>query len=274
MNESDSATRVREALDQAISEVVEAEYGRLADGMTQEDRIESVDSGLKSLTRLQQGIPPDYGSEWVALFYLCWYQPRQIHLAYAALRGVLEQSRLPMHVIDYGCGALAVQVALAMIVAEDEEALDAGLAVYGVDPDLAMVGIGKKLWRQFLEVVGARIDEDPFFLRLRLAVESIGEVCSCHTSFCDALECQQAGRASASDGCWITAVHAQYPSNRTELKDVLEPAKCQEWGSALELVTFFETPISRHFFEKLGFSRIQLGMQAWEGRLDAYDSLA
>lgn len=86
MGESDSITLVREVLDRAISEVAEAEYSRLTEGMSLKVQTESVDAALKSLMMLQKGISPKYSSEWIALFYLTWYQPRQIHLAYATLR--------------------------------------------------------------------------------------------------------------------------------------------------------------------------------------------
>ena len=223
MGESDSAALVREALDRAIAEVAEAEYRRLTEGMTIEHQTESVDNALKSLTRLQQGIPPDYKSEWIALFYLSWYQPRQIHLAYAALRELLEHNPLPArHVIDYGCGALAVQIALAILLAEDQELLNSGLAVYGVDSNMPMMDIGKELWEKFREIAGARIHDDPFFQCLHVALDSMADVCSCHVSFPDALAHLEAARASASDNCWITAVHAVYPSNMEQLKDVFD----------------------------------------------------
>lgn len=269
MNESDVVKRVREVLDHAIAEVVEAEYDRLTDGMTREDRTASVDRGLRSLTRLQQGTPPDYSSEWVALFYLCWYQPRQIHLAYAALRGLLEQNRLPKHVVDYGCGALAVQFALAIVLAEDEEAFNAGLAVHGVDPNLPMVDIGKKLWGRLLDVLWSRIDEDPFFLSLGLALESMADVCSCHASVSEAFDHLKTARASASDDCWITAMHATYASNMEELKNVFDSGKCQERGSAIEVVTFFESGSHHVFFKTLGFDAARLGIQPWAGTFDA-----
>lgn len=269
MGESDSAALVREVLDRAIAEVAEAKYRRLSEAMSLEHQIEAVDNALKSLTRLQKGIPPDYSSEWIALFYLSWYQPRQIHLAYAALRGLLAHSPLPRHVIDYGCGALAVQIASAILLAEEQELLDSGLAVHGVDSNMAMMDNGKELWDKFREITGARSHVDSFFKCLHVALDRMSDVCSCHASFADALAHLQAARASASGDFGITAVHAVYPSNMEQLKDVLDAEKCHERGSAIELVTFFESAVNKHFFDKLGFDRDHLRMLAWTGRLDA-----
>ena len=91
---ADPLASVRSALDRAIAEVAEAEYGRLAHGVPLDTQAKRVDAALQSLGRLKQGTPPDYDSEWVVLFYVTWYQPRQVHLAYATLPPVClgEQS--------------------------------------------------------------------------------------------------------------------------------------------------------------------------------------
>ena len=58
-----------------------------------------MDKALRSLKELQQGRKADYGNEWVAIFYLTWYQPRQIQLAYAALRELISERRPPKYII-------------------------------------------------------------------------------------------------------------------------------------------------------------------------------
>ena len=132
---ADPLASVRAALDRAIAEVAEAEYGRLAHGVPPDAQATQVDAALQSLRRLQQGTPPDYDSDWVVLFYLTWYQPRQVHLAYAALRQYVSANNPPQCVVDYGCGALAVQLALAIALTEED---CAGAAVHGLDPSVPM----------------------------------------------------------------------------------------------------------------------------------------
>ena len=72
------------------------------------------------------GEEPEY-NEWDALFYVTWYQPRQINLALAILQKLYEDARkwlgsdFPLHIIDVGCGAfLAVQFAMAILAAENQ----------------------------------------------------------------------------------------------------------------------------------------------------------
>ena len=253
MAKSHSLTLVREALDQAIAQVAEAEYGRLSEGMSLGDQAKSVDHALKSLTRLQQGIPPDYRSEWIALFYLTWYQPRQIHLASAALRQLLVQTPPPRHIIDYGCGALAFQLALAVVLAEQPDGRYSGIAVHGIDSSKPMMDIGKELWDRFREITGSRSHDDPLFEALHVALDAMGDVCSFHTSLSEALtHLQTAPRAPESDDCWLTAIHAIYQSNLEQLKDVLDADKCQRHGISLTSVTFYQSGIHRSFFEALG----------------------
>ena len=93
-----------DVLDRAIKEVAEREYQRLSRGLSCGDVAGRVDKALDSLGKLQKREEPDYDCEWVALFYLTWYQPRQINLVYSYLdcRKVELPERL--QVVDLGCG--------------------------------------------------------------------------------------------------------------------------------------------------------------------------
>ena len=203
MDESDSAALIGEALDRAIAKVAEEEYGRLAEGMSLRDQTASVDKALSSLMELQKGHEPDYNSEWVSLFYLTWFQPRQVHLAYAALCQHIAEQRSPSHVIDYGCGAWAVQFALAILLAEKQE------------------------------LQGSHF----FGTCLSITLESMEGSYSCHASLGEAgAHLQLAGKAPA---CWLTAVHSIYETNETDLKEVFDRI-CEEQAPALAVVTFRE----------------------------------
>ena len=143
-----------------------------------------MENALNSLLQLQRGYEPDYNSEWVSLFYLTWFQPRQVHLAYAALRQHVAEQQVPPYVIDYGCGAWAVQIALAILLAEETELQ--GLGVHGIDPNEPMREIGKKLWRKFRESVGMFSDDHFFGVCLQAALGSMEDSYSCHASLNEA----------------------------------------------------------------------------------------
>ena len=66
-------------LERAILRVAEIEYRRLSSGLAPEQAAARVEAALEAMAGLRDGVPPDY-NEWDALFYLTWYQPRQINL--------------------------------------------------------------------------------------------------------------------------------------------------------------------------------------------------
>lgn len=147
--ETEVASLARKSLDLAIANLAEAEYSRLSTegGLGLQEQCEHVDKALRSLKELQQGRKADYGNEWVAIFYLTWYQPRQIQLAYAALRELISERRPPKYIIDYGCGAWAVHIALAILIVDvnvHRSELDK-ITVHGIDPNQPMTRIGEML---------------------------------------------------------------------------------------------------------------------------------
>ena len=66
-------------LEGAILEVAKSEYARLSAGLAPHQVATRVGDALESLGGLRRGVAPAY-DEWDALFYLTWYQPRQINL--------------------------------------------------------------------------------------------------------------------------------------------------------------------------------------------------
>lgn len=226
-----------EPLDSAIAEVAQENYARLS---TEFPSSQWVDSALEALRRLQNCDEPDYDLEGVNVFYLSWYQPRQIHLAYVALRQLLDRRRPPRYVVDYGCGAWAVQFALAMILAEKPELQGAGIAVHGVDSSESMKRIGKELWSKFLlKIVGER---GSHFLKLHDAMKSMEDSCTYHATIEDALAAVQGSRTDGAPGdCWFTAIHAIYGNRgqRSNLENILDTTEYRSLGFALEVVTFY-----------------------------------
>ena len=231
MLESDSATPIRDALDRAIADVARAEYARLAEGMDLGEQRLHVNDALESLKDLGRGGKPHYG-EWTALFYLTWYQPRHIHLAYTVLRQQISKQRTPSQVIDFGCGAWAVQIALAILTCEKPALQD--LIVHGIDCSRPMRQMGERLWRELRDLVGDNA-QDPICRLLRETLDTLTDSCTCHASY-DALVSDGAVGPSTSDDCWFTAFHVVYPSNQRELETVFQRIR-RDWTPVLELLT-------------------------------------
>ena len=230
---------VRGVLDDAITSVAEEEFNRLCNALNNDfDEVgRQVKKALRALRRLQDGVEPDY-NEWVALFYLTWYQPRQINLALYILQELYEDARrqlgsdFPLHIIDVGCGALAVQFAAAILAVENQrEGND--LTVSGIDPSEPMKRIGNLLWSKFR-----------LFLRDHSDLSDLSRTCDHMANNCELFDshtsyfCSEGGRPWGPPWIerWITAVHACYESNWFEIKRALQELRDRYSPSAI-LVT-------------------------------------
>lgn len=259
-----------QALDSAIAEVARENASRLRNEIPSEQWSESIDNALDSLTRLQTCEDPDWDLDWLNVFYISWYQPRQIHLAYVALRKLLERRHPlpPRYVVDYGCGAWAVQIALAMILAEKPELQGAGIAVHGVDSSESMKRIGKELWSMFLKIVRERRGH---FQKLHDAMKSMEDFCIYHATIEDAAAAVQDGRTDGAPGdCWFAAIHAIYENKgrtQSNLDGILDTDEYRSMGFALELVTFYPRPHLESRFTGRGFRRNEEVTSLWSGTL-------
>ena len=204
------------ALDQAIVSVAEAEYSRLSSGISPSIRAGAVAGALTSLANLSHGTPPKY-NEWEALFYLTWYQPRQINLALAIVRHFLATPQ-PLHIIDVGCGALATQVAMAVAVAESTtQSSDIEYSeVHGIDPSSPMRNIGRLLWNELRSI----IKKEPKLALLHRAFGAIEENSRVYESLKDYYRSDfyHQGGIYPSMNCLLTAFHAVYKSNANQLQ--------------------------------------------------------
>ena len=132
-------------IDEAIATVAEEEFNRLCEITNNVAQVgENIKAALESLAKLRDGLEPEY-NEWDALFYVTWYQPRQINLALSILQELYQDVRkwqgpdLPLHIIDVECGALAVQFAMAILAAEGTPAeCNDNVTVNGIDPSEPM----------------------------------------------------------------------------------------------------------------------------------------
>lgn len=223
------AASLRKSLDCAIAGVAKAEYSRLKRRLGINEQRERVEKALKSLKELQQGGRAEYGDKWTAVFYLTWYQPRQIQLAYAALRALLRRApRPPKYIIDYGCGAWAILIALALLMGEESQSSESGgkvIAVHGIDPNQPMRQIGRRLWKKFQGVVPGG--------PLRDVLDKMGRSCSCHASYDNFAKSHA---APVKGDCWLTAVHVVDRLNQDDLHAMFERVR-RERVPAIELLT-------------------------------------
>lgn len=233
----------RKLLDRAIADLAAAEYSRLSteEALDTNEQREHVDRALRSLKEHHQRRRPDYGDEWVAIFYLTWYQPRQIQLAYAALRELISKRKPPKYIIDYGCGAWAIQIALALRIADvsvkGSELRE--VTVHGIDPYQPMARIGGMLWKEFGRIVSEERPENPVLEPLHDALARMGDSCTCHASYAsyDAYaESLRVQKSSAFGDCWLTAMHVVDQSNQQHLHSVFERIR-RERAPAIELLT-------------------------------------
>ncbi len=222
-----STDRARHALDKAIAKVAEDEYGRLSAGLTPEERAQQVEKALQALRGLASGKRPEY-TEWDALMYLTWYQPRQVHLVYSVLPRPFPPDG-PLRVLDLGCGAWAVQLAIAILAAEAPFVGE--ISVRGIDPSLAMRRLGWKLWAAFLdEAKESGLDH----LVDAITAMSRSSRSSDFRTWLSSAE--RRDNRSVGGLSWLTAVHAVYEDNWNEFEQIYYKVHSQV-EPCVELVT-------------------------------------
>ena len=230
-------TLVAQVLDEAIKTVAEKEFKRLCSA-THNDAHQistNVSAALNALGKLQDGVEPKY-NEWVALFYLTWYQPRQINMALKILRQFYENSRHKyqsagrlFHVIDLGCGALAVQFAMALLATEYHWA-GSDVTVIGIDPSEPMRNIGEELWLQFWLNLSnhPNLCKHSELLDLIRSCDTMASSCESFDSF-SSYQCSKVGLSQATERSefWMMAVDVVYTSNKNKIKEAFETIRNQ-----------------------------------------------
>ena len=208
-------TAIWESLDAAIANVAGEEYQRLANGKKPSECASAIKGALCSLDKLQKGEMPDYDDEWTTLFYLTWYQPRQVKLGYGILHSLLSNQPLekPLRVIDYGCGALAAQFALAIYSAihAPDDSSSPNMSIHGVDPSDTMRKIGDKLWMELWGITEQCSDLKPLYHACD-AISSTSCSVGCHHELAD---------TKPSARSWLLAMHVVYEETKDEVRDSL-----------------------------------------------------
>ena len=205
-------TAVTKALDASIADVADKQFCRLSCRMSRKQTAAAIHDALRSLSRLQHGVMPRY-DEWDALFYAVWYQPSQINLANKLFRKVpehrnpLQTGSGSLQVVDFGCGALAVQFGLALAAADtwQEHRTLPEIRIISNDASKSMVQIGWELWNRFIDEIADEA-EYPALGALRRA--------------CAEIEFDDLGTLSAT--CWLTVFHVAYEENCADVKKDLD----------------------------------------------------
>ncbi|MYC35586.1 MAG: hypothetical protein F4X66_01515 [Chloroflexi bacterium] len=216
---------VTEALDRAISKVGRKEFDRLTLHRNPQEWAVDVGHALDSLRNLQSSdVNTDYDDSWVALFYLLWYQPGQINVAYTAIRSMIDSRDAgqillgdggKLHVFDLGCGALAMQFAVTVAVAislENEQCITE-IRTDSYDTNKPLVTLGKKLWQQFK----IEVSKDPEIAPLSEAIKKVRPRSSTSKNIF------VGGNVSAES--WISAIHSVYPNTWPDLKETIDQIK-------------------------------------------------
>ena len=211
---------VAATLDAAIADVAAATFDRLTNGLSDGEKARRVSHAVDSLHgSIRQLEMPKYDQDLIALFYSVWYQPFQINSAYSLLYRAIEQrqSRLALKrgldVVDFGSGALAMEVGLALAVLD---ATAHGLTVpeinvYLVEPSDAMTRIGLDIWECFLKATrdDASVDLGSWWTTARLGRSSISLKRTDDPS-------DLAARPESDR--WLVAMHAYYREHRDAIK--------------------------------------------------------
>ena len=271
---------VAQALDSAIVNVAATQFQHLSRGLSTRQIAMQVHRSLVSFEDLKRDVMPRY-NEWDALFYILWYQPKQINLAYSAivaatgLRGFMVRKE-ELYVGDVGCGALAMQFAVALAAAEARGKGEtiSSIRFDSIDTSQPMLDAGAALWDEFKRQV--RSDK-----ALQHIAETLDIVTwSAHNDL------QGIRGPSTSEEGWTSAIHAVYRSNRQAIRTALTRVEKRKGTigiitSALDKVA---TASSISPFEERGYVRRPHGRvlarfrgtfsrtTAWKSRL--YETIA
>lgn len=218
---AESVGSIGDVIDLAVAKVAKQEFQRLTRDLREEEIVGHVRRALEELKKLGEGGTPAYDCEWVALFYLTWYQPRQINLVYSFLDQTRDDLPERLLVLDLGCGALAMQFALAIFAAKHRKP-GARIVVCGVDPSRPMVKIGEELWQQVRRMVRGEWGKAKPLDRVMAAMRS-----RVWTSF----RCLERSpppfiHAASDHDRWLTSIHAAYHLPKREMcaaTDFLSP---------------------------------------------------
>ena len=226
---------IQDAVDIAIATVTHNEFKRLRSKTLKKgshvDVVQSVAESLQSLDKLRGSGMPDYDNEWVALLYPAWYQPRQVNIVCSVLRTFRDNGAAidvakqwdgdifriadgRAHFIDFGCGSLAMQFAVAIAAADS---ISQGQSVSEIridsyDPNPGMFKVGKRIWDEFVRRMKRHCPEHP--------ICQVFDLIQCETH--DDLDTLPKATDAMDAPRFLSAIHAVYKTTKGPVKDALE----------------------------------------------------
>ena len=211
-------------LEGAILEVAKSEYTRLSAGMGPHQVARHVERALDSLGGLRHGIAPEY-NEWDALFYLTWYQPRQVNLTHLVAAHLFSAGPGSFHIIDFGCGALASRFAFAVSAAMlDVPPSEIHVDLHGIDKSGPMMRIGNAMWSKFVGTV-----TDP---RLAAACRAMDYTTYVSYEGYRVSPAAHTPRVHQSASCYLLAIHTIYESNKDALRKIFSAIQSEREPAA------------------------------------------
>ena len=228
--------------------------------MTPHQVAARVGTALKSLGGLRFGDSPAY-NEWDALFYLTWYQPRQVYLNHLVATHLFADGPQPVHIIDFGCGALASRFAFAVsAVMLDARPSDLHVDIHGIDNSEPMVRMGESMWSKFVGSVS-----DPDLVAVCRAVDY-----RTYASYGDYRRSPAAHAPGVypSPNCYLLGVHTTYDSNKAELRETFAVIRSERDPAATIIVCQASKEYVARQVVGAGFRRLRLNLgQSWGGEL-------
>lgn len=222
---------VRLLLDRSIADVADGEYRRLK-RLSGSRYHHDVREALRQLGGLKGGDPPKYDDPWVALFYLTWYQPRQINLAASLARQYLPHCERPRNIIDVGCGSFATLFGVAIAIADSQYSTSSPdpIGYYGIDSANHMRRIGIRLLYRFRDLVEEASRSDLVYAN---KLDVLFSVLDSFFPFVTGSNKQHDGE----DVFWLSALHAVYKSNSGELARKMQDLRTAHPRMAFEMIT-------------------------------------
>lgn len=210
-----------DALSYAIVKVAQEEFERLSRGLTSSQKAHQIGNALTELEKLSRGTGiPDYNNPWVALFYVTWYQPRQINIAYSMLKSYLDLNRMndrdKLFVVDFGCGALAMQFGTALAfsdAAEHGKPIPNEISILSLDSSKEMIDIGCKIWEEFKESIQTG-DHPGWLIQLKYLAWTLPDNRNQMKPIAELLD-------KRGWKFWVSAIHTVYRENQNEVRDWL-----------------------------------------------------
>ena len=212
---------VTEALSEAIIKVAQREFDDLSRGLEPWQIAERISNALVELEKLSSGRGiPEYDDPWIALFYVTWYQPRQINIAYSMLKNYLDLNHMndsgKLFIIDFGCGALAMQFGTALAfsdAAEHGKTIPSEMSILSLDSSEEMINIGCTIWEEFLDNIQTDKHLD-YLVQLKYLAYTLPEDRNQLKSVAELLD-------KRGWNFWIGSIHTVYYENLNEVRDWL-----------------------------------------------------